>query len=119
MTLSFILALAQAAPAQSLGPSGTTVLFEGVAIMAIFYFLLIRPQSKERKQVETAIMALKRGDEILTAGGIIGEVVFIQMQVASEGKEAAPSLADRVTIKSGESKLIVERGRITRVTPKG
>ena len=80
---------------------------------------MIRPQQKERKQVEAAILALKRGDEILTAGGIIAEVVHIQMQVAAEGKEAAPSLADRVTIKSGESKLVVERGRITRVTPKG
>ena len=115
MTLSLFVALPQAAPTASIFQQA----FPLVAIAAIFYFLLIRPQQKERKQIEAAIMALKRGDEILTAGGIIAEVVHIQMPVASEGKESTPSLADRVTIRSGESKLIVERGRITRVTPKG
>jgi preprotein translocase subunit YajC len=97
----------------------TAFLFQVIAIIAIFYFILIRPQSKERKKLESSILAIKRGDEIVTTGGIIGDVVHIQMQPAAEGKEAGPSLADRVTIKSAESKLVIERGRIARVNTKG
>lgn len=120
MTLSLLVALPQGAPATPAPGLGMTgFVFQIIAIIAIFYFLMIRPQQKERKRLEASILALKRGDEILTAGGIIAEVVHIQLQAPGENKEPAPSLGDRITIKSGESKLIVERGRITRVTPKG
>jgi len=80
------------------------------AIFAIFYFVLIRPQSQQRKKHEETIRALKRGDEVVTAGGVVGEVVAI--------KQLSPDTAsqeDRITIKSGESRLVVERGRITRI----
>ena len=107
-----------AAPASSTSGLGM-LLFQVVAIIAIFYFVMIRPQQKERRRLEDALGAMKRGDEIVTAGGIIGDVVHIQMGPAAEGTEAKPGMGDRVTIRSGESKLVVERGRITRVTPKG
>jgi preprotein translocase subunit YajC len=74
------------------------------AIFAIFYFVLLRPQQQQRKKHEEEIRNVKKGDKIVTTGGIIGEVVFMK--------------DDEVTIRSGESKLIVERGRIARiVTP--
>jgi preprotein translocase subunit YajC len=106
------LIFAQAAPAggaASLAP----FLFQIAAIFAIFYFLMIRPQQKQRKAHEAAIMAIKKGDQIVTAGGIVGEVVHIKESL----KEGVPvsSLADHVTIKSGESKLIVTRSRIASV----
>jgi preprotein translocase subunit YajC len=102
------------------GGSGMSLLmFEVVAIIAIFYFILIRPQQKERKRVEQSLMEIKRGDEVVTAGGIIADVVHIQMAPAAEGAEAVARMDDRVTIRSGESKLVVERGRIARVSPKG
>ena len=82
------------------------------AIFAVFYFILIRPGQKQRKEHEAMVRALKRGDEIVTQGGIVGEVVHIA-QGTAEG--ATPSNEDRITIRSGESKLIVERGRIARV----
>jgi len=83
------------------------------AIFAIFYFILIRPQQKQRKAHDALIRQLKKGDEIVTAGGVVGEVIHIRETVV----EGAPkvSMEDRVTIKSGDSRLIVERGRITRV----
>jgi preprotein translocase subunit YajC len=100
-------ALLQAAPAAGI----SQMIFMYGAIFAIFYFVLIRPQQKQRKTHEERVKALKKGDEIVTAGGIVGEVVHI----AAQGKDGAASLNDRITIKSGESRLVVERGRIAAI----
>ena len=86
--------------------------FQLVAIFAIFYFVMIRPQQKQRRDHETRLKNLKRGDEVVTAGGIIGKVVHIA-EPKGEGKSA--TMDDRITIKSDESRLIVERGRIAKV----
>jgi preprotein translocase subunit YajC len=83
-----------------------------ILIIAIIYFVMIRPQQKQRQKHETALKALKRGDEVVTAGGIVGEVIHIK-ESAKDG--AGKGLDDRVTIKSGESRLVVERGRIARI----
>ena len=116
----FLIAQAQGATAPASSTSGLgMLLFQVAAIIAIFYFVMIRPQQKERKRLEDALVGMKRGDEVVTTGGIIGEVVFIQMGPAADGAEPKAGMGDRVTIRSGESKLVVERGRITRVTPKG
>ncbi|HYV97529.1 MAG TPA: preprotein translocase subunit YajC [Gemmatimonadaceae bacterium] len=110
----------QAAPGVApAGPGLGVIVVQIGAIIAIFWFVLIRPQQRERKRLEQSLMEIKRGDEIVTAGGIIAEVVHIQMAPAAEGAESAARMDDRVTIRSGESKLVVERGRITRVAPKG
>jgi preprotein translocase subunit YajC len=109
----------QAQAAAPRGPSTTIFMVQIVLIMGIFYFLMIKPQQKERKTLENSLMTLKRGDEIVTSGGIVGEVVHVQLGPADEGKEATSRMDDRITIRSGESKLVVERGRIARVTPKG
>jgi preprotein translocase subunit YajC len=77
-------------------------------IFAIFYFLLIRPQQQQRKKHENAVLELKKGDRIVTAGGLIGEVQHIKT-----GEK--PSTDDEISIKSGESRLIVERGRIAKI----
>jgi preprotein translocase subunit YajC len=82
-------------------------------IFAIFYFLLIRPQQRARKQQEERLMQIKKGDQIVTAGGIVGEVLHIK-QTTKDGA-AVPALDDHITIKSGESRLVVERQRIARV----
>lgn len=86
------------------------------AIFAIFYFLLIRPGQQQRKQQDVLIRAVKKGDEIVTAGGVVGDVIFIK-ETMIDGK-AQPN-EDRITIKSGESRLIIERGRIARVSRSG
>jgi preprotein translocase subunit YajC len=94
------------------GASMTPFLVQLVAIFAIFSFLLIRPQQAQKKKHEAALKAIKRGDQIVTAGGIIGEVIHVK---ESGSDSAAKSLEDQVTIKSGDSRLIVERGRIARI----
>ena len=71
------------------------------ALLAIFWFLLIRPQRMQAKQHEEMLKGLKRGDEIVTSGGIVGKVVHLK--------------DDRVTIESGESRLVIERERVAKV----
>jgi preprotein translocase subunit YajC len=93
-------------------PLVTTILMY-VAIGAIFYFILLRPQQKQRKEHDTMLRSLQKGDEIVTAGGLVGEVVFI----AQQNKDTA-SMDDRVTLKSGDTRLLVERGRIAKISRK-
>ena len=83
------------------------------AIFAIFYFVLIRPQSTQRKKHDEMVRTLKKGDEIVTNGGLVGEVVFIKEKGGDDDKSGG--MEDRVTIKSGETRVIVERGRIARI----
>ena len=88
---------------------GTIVMY--VAIFAIFWFVIFRPQQKQRKAHDETIRQLKRGDEVVTAGGIVGEVLHIK-----QWNPDVPGAEDRITIKSAESRLVVERGRIARLT---
>lgn len=108
-----LFAQAAAAPPGGLG-GYAPILFNVGVIFAIWYFLVIRPQQKQRRSHEASLLALHKGDEVVTAGGLVGEVVHIK-----EGlKEGQPlkTLDDRVTIKSGEAKVVVERGRIAKVS---
>ncbi len=110
MTHSYFALLAlQAGGLSSLAP----ILFQFGAIFAIIYFLLIRPQQAQRKKHEARLAQLKKGDEVVTAGGLVGEIVAIKAEM--KDGIAIPGLADHITIKSGESKVVVERGRIARV----
>jgi preprotein translocase subunit YajC len=105
--ISASLALLQAGGGGSLTP----LLFQFGLIFLIFYFLIIRPQQKQRKTHEEALRNLHRGDRIVTTGGIIGDVIHIK----ESAKDSKTVMDDEVTIKSGESRLIVERGRIAKI----
>ena len=83
------------------------------AIFAIFYFILIRPGQQQRKAHQATIRSLQKGDQIVTSGGIVGEVLSVKEVAPNDPKSTGEE--DRVTIKSGETRLIVERGRIARV----
>jgi preprotein translocase subunit YajC len=100
--------LAQTSGAGSLMP----IIVQFALIVGIIYFIMIRPQQRQRKKHEELLGALKRGDEVVTAGGIVGEVIHIREMSADGGGTRAE---DRITIKSGESRLVVERGRIARI----
>jgi preprotein translocase subunit YajC len=76
-----------------------------VLIFAVFYFLLIRPQQQKQKEMRGMIGALKRGDRVVTGGGILGTVQRVPMVQDKDGKqvpsneievEIAPTL--RVTV---------------------
>src|SRR6185436_17534647 len=49
-----------------------------VAVLAIFYFLIIRPQQTRQKQMDTMLKNLKRGDRVLTSGGLYGTVLGVE-----------------------------------------
>lgn len=70
--------LVQAAPGGAGESSGTTQMLIGILpwllIFVIFYVLMIRPQQRRVKDHQAAIAAVKKGDEVITAGGIRGRV---------------------------------------------
>jgi preprotein translocase subunit YajC len=60
-----------------------------VLIFAVFYFLLIRPQQQKQKETRAMISAVKRGDRVVTAGGILGTVQRVPMVQDKDGKQVA------------------------------
>ena len=77
------------------------LVFQIGAIVAVMYFLFIRPQAAARKKAEEMLAGLQKGNEVMTVGGIVGKV-----------KDVRDSL---VTIESGTAQIVVDRSRIVRV----
>jgi preprotein translocase subunit YajC len=63
------------------GQSAITSMIPLIIMFAIFYFLLIRPQQKKAKEHKSLLEALKKGDSIVTAGGIHGKVTAVEENV--------------------------------------
>ena len=60
------------------GAGGLVQLLPIVLIVAVFYFLLIRPQQRRQKQLQETISSLKIGDRVITSGGIIGVITTVR-----------------------------------------
>ncbi|HET7321670.1 MAG TPA: preprotein translocase subunit YajC [Longimicrobiaceae bacterium] len=88
---------------QSASASALPLIIEFGAVLAIMYFLFIMPQRREQKKHRAMLEALQPGNSVVTAGGLMGEIVNI--------KEMA------VTLKTGDARVVVDRGRIARVVP--
>ncbi len=88
----FTMMALQAAPAAP-APNVFLQLMPFILIFVIFYFLLIRPQQQARKRHEEMVNAVRRGDKVVTAGGILGKVVK-----AGDGAEIEVELADGVVV---------------------
>ena len=88
-------------PSGQAGPSMSILLIQVAAIFGIFYLFIIRPQRKQRQEHEKLLASLAKGDQVITSGGIIGEVVHLK--------------ENEVTIRSGESKFVVLRSNIATV----
>jgi preprotein translocase subunit YajC len=84
---------------QGLGGSSLIQILFWVAIIAIFYFFMIRPQAKKAKAARKFREALSKGTRVVTIGGIHGKVVEIQEKV--------------VTIDVGTTKMKVEKSAIS------
>jgi preprotein translocase subunit YajC len=54
-----------------------------VAIFAIFYFFLLRPQMKKQREVQSMISNLKKGDRVVAAGGVVGKIIKIEEDIVS------------------------------------
>ena len=90
-------AFAQGAPG---GPGAMGNILFIVAIFAVFYFLLIRPQQKRAKQHREMVSAVRRGDMVVTAGGLVGKVARIE-----SGEECMVEIADGVRVRVVTSTL--------------
>lgn len=93
------LAFAMAGPTQGAAAGGGMMAqFQGliplVFMFAIFYFLLIRPQQKKAKEHRALLDALKKGDQVVTAGGMHGKVTALDDQVVT--LEIAPGVNVRI-----------------------
>jgi preprotein translocase subunit YajC len=60
-----------------------------VLIFGVFYFLLIRPQQQKQKEMRSMLGMLKRGDKVVTGGGILGTVQRVPMVQDKDGKQVA------------------------------
>jgi preprotein translocase subunit YajC len=77
-------AWAQAAPAPAAGPGGGLLsLVPFLLIFVLFYVLMILPQQRQRKKHQQMLDALKKGDRVVTTGGLIGAVTNIHNDVVS------------------------------------
>ena len=92
---------AYAAPAGGAGGDAGLInlLFLGGFVL-IFYFLLIRPQNKRRKEHQALVGGLSKGDEIVTAGGVVGlvnkvEDDFVKVQVSRQCGDAHSEICGR------------------------
>ncbi len=83
--------------AQAVGAPGSafTSFIPLILIFAIMYFLLIRPQQKKAKDHQAMVAALRRGDQVVTSGGLIGKVV----RVKDEANEIEVELAEGVKVR--------------------
>ena len=67
-----------ATSADAVAAGGPSMLIMMVALIGVFYFLMIRPENKRKKEAEAMRNALKVGDNITTIGGIIGDIVSVK-----------------------------------------
>ncbi len=83
-------------------PSGQRFLSQLLLILAfvlIFYFLLLRPQQKRQKQVQTMLKDLKNGDRVVTTGGLYGQILGIKDDVV------VLKIADDVKVECAKSAI--------------
>ena len=99
-------AYAQAAGAPAAGPNMLTTFGFPLLLLVVFYFLLIRPQSKRAKEQREMLSKIAAGDEITTTGGILGKVTEVGEQFLSV------EIASGVTIK-------LQKFQVAQVLPKG
>ena len=97
-------AFAQAAPAG--GDAGFMGLLPIVLMFVLLYFLMIRPQMKRAKEHKQMVGALQKGDEVLTAGGVVGRITV--MGDAYVSLEIAPGI-----------EISVQRSAVQTLLPKG
>ena len=100
-------AYAQAAPAaEASGASSFLTMAPILLMVVVLYFLMIRPQVKRQKEHKSMADALKKGDEVITAGGVLGRI--IKVNDAYLTVEIAP-----------ETEITVQRAAVQMLLPKG
>ncbi|MBS0483868.1 MAG: preprotein translocase subunit YajC [Proteobacteria bacterium] len=84
-------------------------------LLLLFYFLLIRPQAKRAKEQKQMVDSLQRGDEVITNGGILGQVLNVSENYVII--EIAP--ATEVTVLKSSVQTLLPKGTLKSIEPKG
>lgn len=95
-------AYAMGAPSGGGGGDAFTSFIPLILIFVIFYFLLIRPQQKKAKQHRELLSNLKKGDRVITSGGIYGTITS---NVRPEDQEITLEIAEKVRVKVARSHI--------------
>jgi len=95
------------------GAGGMAQFLPLIMIFGVFYFLLIRPQQQKQKETRAMIAAVKRGDRVVTGGGILGTVQRVPMVQDKDGKQV-PSQEVEIEI-AKDVRVTVLRDTITTV----
>ena len=98
-------AFAQAAPS---GDPGYIGLLPIVLMFVLLYFLMIRPQMKRAKETKQMIEALQKGDEVITAGGVVGRITRISDAYIS--LEIAPNM--EINVQKAAVQVLLPKGTI-------
>ena len=85
-----------------------------LAIVAIIYFVLIRPKSQQEKRHRERLTQLRKGDEVVTVGGIVGRIVHIRER-KTKGNRGQDVTEAILTLESGKTRVEVMRDRIAEV----
>ena len=97
------------AQASGASPGGDIMTFlPMIAIVVVFYFLLIRPQQKRAKETKAMLQALQKGDEVVTAGGIVGKISKLSDTYANV--EIAPGV--EITLQRSAISLLLPKGTL-------
>jgi preprotein translocase subunit YajC len=101
-------AFAQAAPS---GDPGYIGLLPIVLMFVLLYFLMIRPQMKRAKEAKAMIEALQKGDEVITAGGVLGRITklsdaYVSLEIAPNTEIAVQKSAVQVLLPKGTIKSV-------------
>lgn len=104
--MSFFIEQAMAEGSAASQGGGAEQLFIMVAIFAVFYFLLIRPQTKRAKEHRKMVSELAKGDEVVTNGGIYGKLTKV------EDDYVEVEIADNITVR-------MQRQAVSSTLPKG
>ncbi|HEU0203033.1 MAG TPA: preprotein translocase subunit YajC [Burkholderiaceae bacterium] len=107
-------AYAQTAPAAPGGGPESMLTSVGfmVLIFVVFYFLLIRPQQKRQKEHKTMVEALSKGDEVLTAGGMVGKITELSDQYMTLQVAAVDGKPVEVSMQRAAVQMLLPKGTI-------
>jgi len=105
-------AYAQSAPAAGGDMSGGLNLMFLALMFVVMYFLMIRPQMKKAKEQRAMLEAIQKGDEVLTASGMLGKVVkvgdaYVTLEIAQAGGNAV-----EVAVQKGAVQVMLPKGTI-------
>lgn len=101
-------ALAAAGPAPVPQTDGTFSLIMIAAIFVLFYFMLIRPQNKKAKEHRELVARLKKGDEVVTSGGMLAKVVSMDEQYV----KVSPAEGVEITLQKGAVVTVLPKGTL-------